>query len=163
MPAWSSVLFAGLPLTVQKALCASVFGGAHLIMDVFGYFPDGAGFTPVTPIRAADTRQSSRVGALDGTSGPLEVRVVDDVALGDRTIFAAALNLTVVDGEANEYGGYATVYPCGTRPDSSNLNFVTGMTVANGVMAPVSRAGTVCVYLYGSGDLLVDVNGLITS
>ena len=152
-----------VPLASDGTLCASVFGGAHLIMDVFGYFPDGAGFTPVTPVRAADTRQSSRVGALDGTSGPLEVRVVDDVALGDRTVVAAALNLTVVDGETNEYGGFVTVYPCGTRPDSSNLNFVTGMTVANGVMAPVSRSGTVCVHLYGRGHVLVDVNGLITS
>lgn len=152
-----------VPLASDGTLCASVFGGAHLIIDVFGYFPAGAGFTPVTPVRMVDTRQSTRVGALDGTAGPLEVRIVDDVDLGDRIIVAAALNLTVVAGESNEFGGYVTVYPCGTRPDSSNLNFVTGMTVANGVMAPVSRSGTICVHLYGRGDVLVDLNGLITS
>lgn len=152
-----------VPLSAEGTVCASVFGGAHLIMDVSGYFPAGSGFIPVVPSRAADTRRSERVGALDGTSGPLEVQVVDAMEIDGRRVIAAALNLTVVDGESNQFGGFVTVYPCGTRPDASNLNFVTGMTVANGVMAPVSRTGTVCVHLYGRGDVLVDVNGLITS
>jgi peptidoglycan hydrolase-like amidase len=152
-----------VPLADDGSVCASVFGGAHLIMDVSGYFPAESGFLPIVPTRAADTRRSERVGGLDGSAGPLEVRVVDAMEVGGRRVIAAALNLTVVDAEANEFGGYVTVYPCGTRPDASNLNFVTGMTVANGVMAPVSRSGTVCIHLYGRGHVLVDVNGLITS
>ncbi|MGA1345705.1 MAG: SpoIID/LytB domain-containing protein [Ilumatobacteraceae bacterium] len=152
-----------VPLADDGTLCASVFGGAHLILDAFGYFPEGSGFVPVAPRRAADTRQGERVGDLEGTGAPLEVTVVDSLELDGRRVVAAALNLTVVDAEANRFGGYVTVYPCGTRPDASNLNFVTGMTVANGVMAPVSRTGTVCIHLYGRGDVLVDVNGVITS
>ncbi|MEY2975351.1 MAG: hypothetical protein RIR49_1771, partial [Actinomycetota bacterium] len=64
-----------------------------------------------------------------------------------------------VDGEANDYGGYVTVYPCGTRPDASNLNFVTGQTVPNSVIAPVSDDGKVCFYVYGKAHLLADTSG----
>ena len=83
--------------------------------------------------------------------------------MSSQRVVAASLNITVVDTETNEYGGFVTVYPCGTRPDSSNLNFTSGMTVANGVTVPISRDGRVCLYVYGQTDLLVDLNGLITS
>ncbi|MSX15665.1 MAG: hypothetical protein F2805_05040, partial [Actinobacteria bacterium] len=57
---------------------------------------------------------------------------------------AAALNVTVVDGEAAAVGGYVTVFPCGDRPTASNVNFVDGQTVPNAVIAPVSADGRVC-------------------
>ena len=151
------------PVSSTGTICVYVYGGAHVIADVSGYFPTSAGFIPVDPVRVADTRRTSPVGALDGLGGPLEVQVVDSIEVGDQRIIAASLNVTAVDTSANAYGGYITVYPCGTRPDASNLNFVTGMTVANGVTAPVSRDGRVCIYVYGATDLLVDVNGYITS
>ena len=122
-----------------------------------------AGFVPITPLRLSDTRRTEVVGALDGTAGPLEVRVVTSPTVGEQRVVAASLNITAVDTETNEYGGFVTVYPCGTRPDSSNLNFASGMTVANGVTVPISRDGRVCLYVYGQTDLLVDLNGLITS
>ena len=57
-----------------------------------------------------------------------------------------------------------TVFPCGTRPEASNLNFVAGRTVANAVLVPVSAAGTICFYVYGTAHLLADVSGyLITN
>ena len=49
----------------------------------------------------------------------------------------------------------------GARPDSSNLNFTTGQVIANAVLAPLSDAGTVCVHVFGSADVLVDVNGYV--
>jgi hypothetical protein len=65
-----------------------------------------------------------------------------------------------VDGLANDFGGYVTVYPCDVaKPDASNLNFVSGQTVPNSVIAPVSADGTVCLYVYGTAHLLVDVSG----
>jgi len=76
---------------------------------------------------------------------------------------AVALNVTVVEGEDPAVGGgYVTVYPCGTRPDASNLNFTAGQTVPNAVIAPVSASGTVCFYVYGTAHLLVDVSGYFT-
>jgi hypothetical protein len=70
-----------------------------------------------------------------------------------------SLNVTVVDGEAPNEGGFVTVYPCGTRPDASNLNFRFGQTVPNAVITPVSAQGKVCFYVYGKAHLIVDVNG----
>jgi len=72
------------------------------------------------------------------------------------------LNVTVVSGEAPDAGGFVTVYPCGTRPDASNLNFVQGQTVPNAVIAPVSAQGKVCFYVYGKAHLIADVNGYFT-
>jgi len=76
---------------------------------------------------------------------------------------AVALNVTVVEGEDPAVGGgFVTVYPCGSRPDASNLNFRAGQTVPNAVIAPVSASGAVCFYVYGSAHLLVDVSGYFT-
>ena len=55
------------------------------------------------------------------------------------------------------------MYPCGTRPDASSLNFTTGQTIPNSVIAPVSAAGTVCFYVYGTAHLLADVSGYFSS
>ena len=75
-------------------------------------------------------------------------------------IGAVALNVTVTDTENPTIGGgYVTVYPCGTRPDASNLNFTTGQTIPNAVIAPVSATGDICFYVYGTAHLLADVSG----
>ena len=75
-------------------------------------------------------------------------------------IGAVALNVTVVEGENPAVGGgFVTVYPCGTRPDASNVNFTPGQTIANSVIAPVSAGGDICFYVYGTAHLLADVSG----
>jgi hypothetical protein len=57
----------------------------------------------------------------------------------NQRVGAVALNVTVTHTENPTIGdGYVTVYPCGTRPDASNLNFVAGQTIPNSVIAPVS-------------------------
>jgi len=104
----------------------------------------GAGFIDQTPTRVIDTRRTERVGKTDGTGGPLEVQVASDTPIDGKRVVAASFNLTVVGTEINAYGGFATVYPCGTRPDVSNLNFTNSITVARGVMSPVDRNGRVC-------------------
>ncbi|MDA3028897.1 MAG: hypothetical protein O2925_08865 [Actinomycetota bacterium] len=81
----------------------------------------------------------------------------------DGDVSAVALNVTVVDGLAGDFGGYVTVFPCGVPPDASNLNFVSGQTVPNSVIAPLSADGDVCLYVFGSAHLLVDVSGYLTS
>jgi hypothetical protein len=70
---------------------------------------------------------------------------------------AVALNITAVTPSA---AGYATVWPCDVpRPDASNLNFVTGGVVANGVIAPVGASGRVCFFTNATTHFLVDVAG----
>jgi hypothetical protein len=45
----------------------------------------------------------------------------------------------------------------------SNINFGSGQTVANAVTVPVSADGHICVYVYGTAHVLVDVNGFYAS
>jgi alpha-tubulin suppressor-like RCC1 family protein len=69
---------------------------------------------------------------------------------------SAVLNVTAVNPVSR---GFVTVYPCGTRPDASSLNYVPGAAVANGVIAKLSSKGTVCVFTNQEIDLVVDVTG----
>ena len=148
------------PVSSTGKVCFYVYGKAHLLADVSGYFT--AGFTPLAaPTRLLNTRTSGvKVGKTDGTGTAYELTVAGQSGLpAAGSLSTVAMNVTVVDGEANDAGGYVTVYPCGTRPDSSNLNFVNGQTVPNAVIASVSSEGKVCFYVYGKAHLLADVSG----
>ncbi len=86
------------------------------------------------------------VAAPDGT--------VDVIPSG---VSAVALNITAVSPTA---AGYATVWPCDVaRPEASNLNFVAGGVVANGVIAPVGASGRVCFFTNATTHFLVDIAG----
>jgi len=152
-----------VPVADDGTICFAVDDEANLIVDVVGVLRAGAGFVPQAPQRVADTRRVERVGNIEGTGGPLEIQVANTTSIDGKRVIAASFNLTVVDTETNDFGGFATVYPCGTRPDVSNLNFTNSTTVAGGVVSPVDKNGHVCVYLYGTAHVLVDVNGLVTS
>jgi len=54
-----------------------------------------------------------------------------------------------------------TVFPRGfTRPTASDLNWVTGETVANLTVAELGRGGSVVAFnAVGSVDVVVDVSG----
>ena len=121
------------------------------------------------PARLLDTRPSGvRVGNTETADG-ITTLTINDAPKIDGTpsglpnsgIGAVALNVTVVDGNADGVpgDGYVTVYNCGTPPDASNLNFTTGQTVPNAVIAPVSDDGTICFFTYGNAHLLADASG----
>jgi len=120
-------------------------------------------FVAISPERILDTRSSDPIGAADlgGGGAPYELQVTGGSIPTSAT--AAALNVTVVDGRTNDFGGFVTVYPCGNRPNVSNLNFVSGQTVPNSVVAPLSANGSICLYVYGLADLLVDISGYYDS
>ncbi|MGA0270304.1 MAG: hypothetical protein ACO3ME_08425, partial [Ilumatobacteraceae bacterium] len=134
-----------------------VYGTAHLIADINGYF--SSGFESLTPSRLLDTRSGDSVGELDGSGVVRELQVTGVGGVPSSGVSGVALNVTVVDGAANEFGGFVTVFPCGVRPDVSSVNFVSGDTVANGVIVPVSSDGRVCFYVYGTAHLIADING----
>ena len=120
---------------------------------------DSCGMTPVSPRRLMDTRSGFKVGRLDGSGSAYVLQVTGRGGVPSSGVSAVALNVTAVSTEAGDYGGFVTVYPCGSRPDASNLNFVSGQTLANSVIAPVSSDGKVCFYVYGRAHLLADVSG----
>ncbi len=73
---------------------------------------------------------------------------------------AAVVNVTVV-GAAG--GGFATVFPCGTVPGTSSVNYlgVANEAVANEVIVKLSPTGSICVYTYAAANVLVDVAGYL--
>ena len=116
----------------------------------------GGSFTALTPSRIVNTRGGDKVGAMNGSGAPLKVKVTGVGDVPSSGVAAVALNVTVTGTEGP---GYVTVYPCGTRPDASNLNFVSGQTVPNAVIAPVSSAGEVCFFVKGKAHILADISG----
>ena len=149
------------PVSPTGDVCFYVYGTAHLLADVSGYFRPGTGFNSLNPARLLDTRGAARVGNAAGTGAPYVLNVAGQGGLPAVSIGAVALNVTVTQTDNPTIGGgYVTVYPCGTRPDASNLNFTAGQTIPNAVIAPVSPTGDVCFYVYGTAHLLADVSGV---
>jgi uncharacterized protein YkwD len=70
---------------------------------------------------------------------------------------AVTLNVTSTGSYA---AGFVTVFPCGaSRPNTSNLNFAAGATVANAVTTRVGDRGAVCIYNSAPTHVIVDVGG----
>jgi hypothetical protein len=66
------------------------------------------------------------------------------------------LNVTVTEPQGN---AFVTVFPCGSpRPNASNVNYTTGLTIPNLVIAKVGDDGKVCLYSLAATHLIADVN-----
>jgi hypothetical protein len=119
----------------------------------------GGRYVALTPARILDTRSgtggfTTPVGA--GQSISVPVTGVGGVPVSG--VAAVMLNVTVTQPTT---GGYLTVYPTGGAfPLASNVNFVTGQTVPNMVMAKVGAGGKVSIYnSAGSTHVVADVSG----
>ena len=160
-----------VPVSATGTVCFYVYGQADLIADVNGWFAGGSGFNSLAPTRVFDTRSGSggvpvaKVGALDGSGKELKVQVAGTNGVpSGRSAAAVIMNVTVDATTASAYGGYVTAYPCdATPPNSSNLNFVSGQTIANMVVAPLSASGEVCFYVYGQAHVLADITGWVAA
>ena len=155
------------PVSANGEVCFYTYAETHLIADVNGYFPTGSGFVSNTPARVFDTRVGSAQGLRtvsktkvgDGTELRVQLTNLPGGITPATGVGAVSLNVTVTGSRAPNEGGFVTVYPCGNRPDASNLNFRSGQTVPNAVITPVSANGEVCFYVFGSTDLIADING----
>jgi hypothetical protein len=155
------------PLGAGGSVCVSSDQTTDVLVDVLGWFGGGPApaFVGVLPDRLVDTRN-----AIGGPAGLVTPATPRAVPIRGRTVLvngvaqrvpadasAVALNVTIVGSRA---AGFATVWPCGTaRPDTSNVNFPAGGTVANGVVAPIGPDGSVCVFTSADAHLLVDISG----
>ena len=156
------------PVSAAGTVCFYSSQTTDVVVDINGYLVTPSGFTGVSPKRVFDTRPGFSPTALRTVSTTkvggdtiLEVKVIDLAGAVPATgVGAVSLNVTAVGPSAD---GYVTVYPCGTRPDSSSVNYAAGQTVANAVITPVSATGTVCFFSQNLTDLVVDVNGWFTS
>ena len=139
-------------------------GGVHVIADVAGWFgPEGeatgARYHPLAPARVLDTRFGN--GAPTAplvTATSLGLQVTGRGGVPATGVTAVILNVIAVDPVA---GGFLTVWPAGEAlPLASNLNFATGRTVPNLVVAKVGAGGKVNIYNGGgTAHLVADVAG----
>ena len=148
------------PISADGKLCVYIYGEADVIVDINGVFTTESAFSALQPTRVADTRSASAIGTLSVSSNDLVVPISVGIRSASNGTTVATVNVTAVNTVAPDAGGFLTVYPCGTRPNTSTLNFTTGQTIANSMVTPVSADGTICVYVYGKADVLIDVNGI---
>ncbi len=145
------------------------FGGVGLgrgETDVVFNLPDllTTPFVPLcAPARVLDTRPSGQtVDGLHRAVGPIAANTMYQLPIAGRagvppTASSVVLNVTAV---APAGGGYVTVFPCGeSLPNASNLNFAAGDVIPNSVFAKVGAAGSVCLFVSTTTNLLVDVSG----
>jgi hypothetical protein len=150
----------------------SIFNGAgstDVVVDLEGYFaaPSGTagGEVALAPARITDTRAGSgqpNAGSTLGPTNTLTVQVTGAGGVPATGVSAAILNVTVTNTTA---ASFLTIWPTSaSRPTASNLNWTSGMTVANRVIVPVSATGQISVYNgSGSTDAVIDVSGYFTN
>jgi hypothetical protein len=127
------------------------------------------GFTPLVPARLLDTRTggitidgTNAGGGLVGPAQTLDLPVLNRGGVPATGVDAVVLNVTVTQPTGPSF---VTVFPAGaTRPNASNLNFDTGQTVPNLVIAKVGTTGAAAgkVSFYNNANsthLLADVAG----
>jgi hypothetical protein len=151
-------------LSPTGAICVFTYATANIIVDVAGYVPAGSDYVGLDPVRVADTRAGwvAADGLFTGT-GPVAGGQFVQVPVAGRAGVPAdatsvVANVTIADPVA---GGYATVYPCGTLPYTSVLNYSAGEAVANEVIAKLSPTGAICVFTYSTANIIVDVAGYV--
>lgn len=151
---------------VGGAIDLSTFGGCvRVIVDVVGWYSGGApiaerGFGGLTPARILDVPAAwvCPNPAL-GTARTFDLQIAGAIGSGvPADARAVALNVTV-DGPGGP--GFLTVYPAGAaRPNASNLNYVAGSTVANGVLSGIGANGAITVHSSsGCPRIVVDAVG----
>ncbi len=151
-------------LGTDGKVCLFVSNATQLIVDVNGYFPVTSTFSSMNPARLLETRSGAGHTTVDGLRQGEGMRGQNTITTLDVTgragipanASAVVLNVTVTEAHGP---GFATVYPCGDIPTASNINYTTGSTVANMVVARVGPDGTVCLYNNEATHLVVDVNG----
>lgn len=139
------------PLTVL----ASVPAGA-----VTSVSSPGGSFQTLTPVRIADTR-SGQGGVPKGATSALVVSTAGHVGVPTTGVSAVAVNITVTGSSA---AGFVTAYPTGSlRPDTSNVNYIRGQSVAQMMVVSVNGAGQFTLDASSRTQLIVDIEGYFTS
>lgn len=144
-------------------------GSIDVIVDALGYFARGAGnaqglFRPLDPVRLLDTRVGT--GGILGPLGPGQTLSVRIANVGGVPPFAATdtvvTNLTVTGPSA---AGYLTLWDGvpNQRPDTSNINFGPGQTVANHAAVTLFSSEFAQIFNFaGATHVVLDLYGYYT-
>ncbi|KQY47820.1 HNH endonuclease [Cellulomonas sp. Root137] len=140
--------------------------GAHLIIDVVGWFTDQTAtasstglFVPVTPGRLLDSRAGSALAA----GSPTALSPTGHLGVPASGVSAVFVNATATQTTGS---GYLQLFPegRGVAGASSSVNFTgAGETVANAAIGALGDGGRVTMYTSTRTHALVDVLGYFTS
>jgi hypothetical protein len=116
---------------------------------------------PVRPFRIVDTRTAAGRASIVNRSGNLDSagRLIGghtiEIDLGSQVYLGTAVfgNLTVTKAVS---AGYLTLWPGGSRPGTSSLNYLAGQVVANFCVSGLS-SDTVRLYAQTTTHVLLDV------
>ncbi|TXI55293.1 MAG: hypothetical protein E6Q57_01215 [Mycobacterium sp.] len=139
-------------------------GTVNLIVDVMGYLPENKDYAALSPARIMDTRPGFPTVDGQGPKGLVIPPGHTDVGVFNRGGIPIgsgpiAVNVTVTNPSAD---GHLTVWGEGQWvPNSSNLNYRAGQTVANMVIVdPANFPEKLSVYnSSGSVNVIIDVMG----
>ena len=119
------------------------------------------GYRPLAaPIRAYDSRSAGagKLRAGDGdTANPRAIQITGVVAGVPSNAVAVAGNVTVTEADGV---GFATVWPEGPWPGTSNLNFVSA-DLANAFTVGLGAGGRLSVAASTPTHVIIDVSGYI--
>jgi len=160
----TSANLALVPVGADGAIALTVSAvSVSLVVDVQSYVAggvetDAGAVVPMAPARLWDTRQHRSVGPNELLN--VQVTGIAGVPSGATAVF---LNVTVTEPQAN---GHLTVFPAGeARPATSNINFVTNLTVPNMALVKVGANGSISILNANPGTvhIVVDIQGYITA
>jgi hypothetical protein len=159
----------GLATFIKNALDAQPAIGRCRASSALTGVPDGgtaqaavppttpSGFVPMAPKRVLDTRDP----ALGGASGKLGSGRSVSIDLSKIVPSDAVATVLSVTATSSCLAGFLTVFACGSRPPTSNVNYEVGRTTADLAITPMT-AGTACIFSSAATDVVVDVMGVFT-
>ena len=118
---------------------------------------EASGFVAQAPKRVLDTRDPAQ----GGSAGMLGAGRTVTIDLGQSVPADADAAVLSVTATGSCVAGYLTVFACGARPPTSNLNYEVGRTTAGLAITPMAN-GRVCVFASNATDVIVDVMGAFT-
>jgi hypothetical protein len=138
-------------------ICFKSWAQADIVVDLAGWYsPAGtASFVAASPVRLFDTRSTPDIPRL---TSMVETGVqIGGIPPGASSV---ALNVTAAAPDAD---GYVAVYPCGTNPFISNVNYRAGqVAAANLAVVKLPADGRICFLSFAATDLVVDLAGWYT-
>jgi glucose/arabinose dehydrogenase len=137
-------------------VCFRTWATTDLVVDLAGWFsPTGtSAFVVPSQVRLLDTRSTPGFTRL-AAGQELAVTIGGGAVPAGAT--AVALNVTAA---APDVAGYVTVYPCGTDPFVSNVNYrALQVAAANLAVVKLPVDGRICFRSFSPTDLVVDLAG----
>jgi hypothetical protein len=140
-------------------LCVYTSATTDLLVDLLGWFgPSGQRVNPTRPDRLLDTRNGN--GARNRYVGKVGTTPLAVTVTGVGPVSPQASSVLVnVTAVGPDFEGFFQVFPCGTVPSFSNLNYRAGQVVANAAISGVDGAGRICLKSSSPTPVIVDILG----